>query len=105
MGEVGFRVQVRVLWGGATVIEHHVLYECGICECLHRWEWNGDCRDDGNRFVDEDDFRQRRCFSMNDSVEVRSAEERLVADVCPKGDPDCVSDEDGNHDECTEFQV
>ena len=29
-------------------------YECGICECIHPWEWNGDCRDDENRLYYED---------------------------------------------------
>lgn len=26
-------------------------YRCGICECYHPAEWNGDCRDDANRFA------------------------------------------------------
>lgn len=26
-------------------------YECGICDCIHPREWNGDCRDDANRFA------------------------------------------------------
>lgn len=26
-------------------------YECGICECLHPLQWDGDCRDDANRFA------------------------------------------------------
>jgi len=25
-------------------------YDCGICECYHPAEWDGDCRDDANRF-------------------------------------------------------
>lgn len=25
-------------------------YECGICGSLHPIAWNGDCRDDANRF-------------------------------------------------------
>jgi len=25
-------------------------YDCGICECYHPAEWDGDCRDDENRF-------------------------------------------------------
>jgi len=25
-------------------------YRCGICECFHPIAWNGDCRDDANRF-------------------------------------------------------
>ena len=26
-------------------------YECGICSCLHPWDWDGDCRDDANRYL------------------------------------------------------
>jgi hypothetical protein len=25
-------------------------YECGICDCLHPAKFEGDCRDDNNRF-------------------------------------------------------
>jgi len=25
-------------------------YDCGICECYHPADWDGDCRDDANRF-------------------------------------------------------
>ena len=25
-------------------------YECGICGCVHRWEFTGDCREDRERF-------------------------------------------------------
>ncbi len=28
-------------------------YECGICEHLHLWDWDGDCRDDANRFASD----------------------------------------------------
>ena len=28
-------------------------YECGICGHLHPWSFNGDCRDDANRFTFE----------------------------------------------------
>ena len=30
------------------------LYECGICECYHQWGFDGDCRDDANRFANEE---------------------------------------------------
>ena len=31
-------------------------YECGICGCYHRAEFNGDCRDDSERLdIDEID--------------------------------------------------
>jgi len=26
-------------------------YQCGICSCYHPLEWDGDCRDDANRFA------------------------------------------------------
>ena len=29
-------------------------YECGICSQLHPATWDGDCRDDANRFNPED---------------------------------------------------
>lgn len=29
-------------------------YECGICDHLHPCQFMGDCRDDSNRFTDED---------------------------------------------------
>lgn len=28
-------------------------YACEICGHNHPWDWNGDCRDDANRFTDE----------------------------------------------------
>lgn len=28
-----------------------VYYECGICGHCHPWAFNGDCRDDANRFT------------------------------------------------------
>lgn len=29
-------------------------YECGICGCYHPREWDGDCRDDENRFAPDE---------------------------------------------------
>lgn len=26
-------------------------YPCGICNCYHPHDWDGDCRDDDNRFM------------------------------------------------------
>lgn len=26
-------------------------YRCGICECFHSLAWDGDCREDANRFA------------------------------------------------------
>lgn len=26
-------------------------YECEICDYIHPWQWNGDCRDNSNRLT------------------------------------------------------
>jgi hypothetical protein len=44
--------------GGADRNEHDIyayskmnkFYECGICDHYHPIDWDGDCRDDDNRF-------------------------------------------------------
>ena len=35
------------------------LMECGCCSCYHRVEFLGDCREDSERFLDEEDFKER----------------------------------------------
>ncbi len=57
----------------------HVLYECGICSSLHPWNWNGDCREDENRYGDEQDYAEKFNVAKFD-IEVRSMDERLTAD-------------------------
>ena len=44
-------------------------YECGICDAMHRWEWDGDCRENNERF-----------FDVPDDAEVFSWADRLEAD-------------------------
>lgn len=44
-------------------------YECGICSCIHPWDWNGDCRDDANRFSLDDLARDDELLSMDDRVQ------------------------------------
>lgn len=56
-----------------------ILYECGICNCYHPWEWDGDCREDKSRFETPDDYALLLGVSPS-SVEVRSMEERVAAD-------------------------
>ena len=46
-------------------------YECGICEHLHPWNFDGDCRDDANRL---------RSDEIPNDAEVLSWNDRLVAD-------------------------
>lgn len=58
---------------------NHVLYECGICDCLHPWNWNGDCREDAARFGDVSEYAEKHGISEQD-VEVRLWEERVNAD-------------------------
>lgn len=35
---------------GTTLYDRPTYYACGICEAYHPADWNGDCRDDNNRF-------------------------------------------------------
>ncbi len=46
-------------------------YECGICECIHPWEWNGDCREDAARFF---------CDTIPPDAELYPWQDRLEAD-------------------------
>jgi hypothetical protein len=55
----------------------HELYECGICNELHPWNWDGDCREDANRFSSADDYAARNDLTVDD-VEVFSWAERLA---------------------------
>lgn len=55
------------------------LYECGICSCLHPWNFNGDCRDDDNRYGDTLDYVEKHGVKDND-IDVVSWQDRLDAD-------------------------
>ena len=44
----------------------HKLIECGCCGCYHSSDWDGDCRDNDNRFADEEDYVQRTGTSPKD---------------------------------------
>jgi hypothetical protein len=51
-------------------------YECEICGGVHPWDWNGDCRDDANRFaIDELDEKHGAL-----GFELLSMAERVAAD-------------------------
>ncbi len=56
------------------------LYECGICDCYHPWEWDGDCREDANRFDGPEDYAAHLGISEYD-VDVSSMDERVQADL------------------------
>lgn len=59
----------------------HKLYDCEICGALHPWAWDGDCRDDANRYGDEDDYRERNNLPESADIEVASMTERVAADT------------------------
>ena len=56
------------------------LYECGICSCLHPWNWDGDCREDANRYGTSQEYAEKHGISDND-IEVYSWEDRQAADT------------------------
>lgn len=68
-----------------------VLFECGICDQLHPWEFGGDCRDDANRYSCIEEYAERNKL-MDFEFEVRSMCDRLAADA---GQERCPSA--GNH--------
>lgn len=47
-------------------------YECGICDHLHPWGFNGDCRDDANRFCSDE---------VPDDAEILPMRDRVAADA------------------------
>lgn len=58
----------------------NILYECGICECYHPWNWQGDCREDANRFGSPEEYAEAKGINVND-IEVRSMDDRCSADL------------------------
>ena len=57
----------------------HTLYECDICGCYHRWLFNGDCRNDSERFESIDAFADELNITAWD-VELMSMDDRVLAD-------------------------
>ena len=54
------------------------IYECGICDCFHPWDWNGDCREDDNRFA-ADEYAARIGVPESE-LDIRTWDERIEAD-------------------------
>src|SRR4030095_5419056 len=63
--------------------EQQTYYECGICGAYHRWEFNGDCRQDSERFDD-----------IPDNADLRSWDERCEADGMPNESDDDSDERD-----------
>lgn len=57
-----------------------ILYECGICSCYHPWGFDGDCRDDNNRYGAPEDYEAKYSLGIG-TCQVRSWEERVQADA------------------------
>lgn len=53
-----------------------IFYECGICDHVHPWDWDGDCRDNANRFT-RDQLDER--FGPH-GYELRSMDDRIAED-------------------------
>lgn len=45
------RIEALALADRVDQDESLEFYQCGICDCYHPRQWNGDCRDDKNRFA------------------------------------------------------
>lgn len=55
------------------------VYECGICDHVHPWEFDGDCREDANRYAGYEDYAERNNMSSC-AVTVLTWEDRQEAD-------------------------
>jgi hypothetical protein len=69
-----------VRWGLNMQSTQHKIYECGICDCYHPWDWDGDCRDDANRFPGPEEYAAKVGVEV-DEVEVFTMEERVAVDA------------------------
>jgi len=73
-----YQKQPATSHGSRIVMDTSLIYECGICSCYHRWEFNGDCREDEGRILDPDEHAKKLGVS---DIEVRSWEDRCAADL------------------------
>ena len=53
----------------------NAVYECDICCCYHPWVFDGDCRDDDNRYISVEEFADSTGINTCDVV-VYSMEDR-----------------------------
>lgn len=68
-----------------TVIDgKHIIYECGICSCYHPWDFNGDCRNDPNRYNSPEEYAEKHGLKGElIDLEVRDMDDRIEADLNP----------------------
>jgi hypothetical protein len=55
------------------------VYDCEICGHFHPWNWNGDCRDNENRFSDPGEYAARLGVPVK-SIKVLTMNQRVDAD-------------------------
>ncbi len=68
----------EIVSGVFTMTVKAIIYECGICGHCHPWNWNGDCRDDDNRFQD---YEYAEHLGISESeLDIRSWSDRCKAD-------------------------
>lgn len=59
----------------------YILYSCEICGAFHPWTWDGDCRDDANRYDSDEDYIERNNLPTCEEIEVRDISERAISDA------------------------
>lgn len=64
-----------------------VLYECGCCGCYHPWSWDGDCRDDANRYAGPDEYAEI-FHTPEEDIQIRTMCERTECEGCEE----CTTD-------------
>lgn len=56
-----------------------IIYECEICSAYHPWDWQGDCRDDTNRFASPEEYAESLGLQST-QIDIRSMDDRVAAD-------------------------
>jgi hypothetical protein len=65
-------------WKGAGIprgVRSNILVECGCCSCYHRDDFEGDCREDSERFASPEDFEERTGLECEDVVTLEGQEQ------------------------------
>ena len=70
-----------------------VIYKCS-CGSYHPWSFDGDCRDDDNRYSSPEEYAEENDLDPDD-IEVRAIDD----DEGDEGDEDDDSDDDDDDDQ------
>jgi hypothetical protein len=52
----------------------HYLADCGCCGGVHPYEFMGDCRDNANRYANDQDYADRNSVPVSDIVMIYLSE-------------------------------